>query len=753
MAPEPIGGPPKDLPRVIGGYRVLRELGRGRLGLLLHARRRASSEDVALRVIRTEWSCLPVYVSRLIRNAHAAAQVEHPNLVPILDLGEAQRRFFVSTGFIHGQTLAERVVSQGPFIPREAVAIALQTARGLRTAHAQGLSHGDVSPTTIFLDRDGRIRLAELGLTRTPASVASEEAREKTGPITLATIPGELNLEGVRADLKGLGKTLAFLLTGQPGNTDATSLIGRGVPVNLVELVRSLIESRTGSGFSDVGQAVAAFEKYLNAKSVGGTTPREEDALILQESLKAFQGSPTALIRERVVTASVATCSSLILLALIAKLPLIAGSLLGLGLMTVLARFCIKGVTGRDSLFPDVRTLIFESRGADLAIVAAGLSLFVVALVVLHLQWAWLCLGILAVVMAVGLHHFCDLPIETERKGAIEEGQSLVRDLRRKGVAEEAIRSFIRGASGEEWGPFFEALFGEEARRAAWTVFDRKMFMRLKHPVFTIRSLVASWIQGRLNNRRRERDAAFFQYVEEQGLVAEGVNLLTARRKSRRIAAAMVAVTSEHRDALKAATKGANEPAADRPSVAFAVKQAVEAPEEVLVEHEQGPIRPDRSVLISLLTGPRTRFLLGSLILAGFLLWVHQNGIISGDQIKDVAVKAIESEDLLKSVRDARIDVRIPGRVKALDVPLAPRVVTGAFNGFHSGVAGLILMISSFFRGSRVGYFAFPGAAVSLLGPSLGLTALGPFDPSTASMAAGAAIASLGIFFGKTEEE
>ena len=742
MAPEPPNQLPKDLPRIIGGYRVLRELGRGRLGPLLLARRLTSGRVRALRVVRGEWSCLPVYVSRLIRDAHAAAQVVHPNLVPIADLGEAQSRVYIDTDFVYGDTLAKKVESEGAFTPRDAVATLLQAARALRAAHAHGLSHGEVSPTTIFIDDDGRTRLAELGLTKTPSIVTTQEAREKTGPIELAAAnPGALNLEGVRADLKGLGKTLAFLLTGKTGNVDPTSLISQGVPANFVELVRSLVDSKTGSGYQDMGQVVAAFEKIANARSVGGTTPREEDGQILRESLVSFRGFPTAKLRFQIVAACSAGCALLVLLGILAKMPLFAGSFLGLGLMTALAYFIVKGVTGRDSLFPDVRRLVLESRGADIAIVASVIVLLFVALYALNLQWAWLCFGILAVVLAVAFHHFGDLPVEAERMAGVEEARTLVKEMRKRGVAEDTIQSFVKSTAGEDWGAFFQEIFGEDARFALIDVDDLHMFKLWKQPAFAFRTLAASWVRARLDARKRERDTLFFQAIEERGLVAEGVNLLTARRKAKRIGEAMVAVTAEHRDLLHAASRGDQSTIADRPSVAFAVKQAVEAPEEVLVERERGLIGPDRSMILNLLTGPRTRFLLGAAILGGFLLWVHQNEIVSSEQIKDVAVKTMESNDPLKAMKNAQIDVKVPVKTKPLELGFLPRFISESFNGFHAGIAGLILVVSAFVWGSRVGFFAIPGALVTL------------FLSSTFGLIVGASVASLGLFFGTTDED
>jgi serine/threonine-protein kinase len=117
---------------VIGGYRMLRELGGNRLGPVLLARHRATGRVVALTVLRPEWACLPRFVARLARDAFAAAQVEHPNLARLVDFGEAQGRFYLAAEFLDGTTLAERMRQQGPLPPRAAVAHILQAARGLR---------------------------------------------------------------------------------------------------------------------------------------------------------------------------------------------------------------------------------------------------------------------------------------------------------------------------------------------------------------------------------------------------------------------------------------------------------------------------------------------------------------------------------------------------------------------------------------------------------------------------------------------
>ncbi len=741
MLSESAVGLPKDLPRVIGGYRLIRELSRGPLGPVVLARHRATGRPVALTVLRPEWACLPKYVARLSRDAFAAAQVGHPNLVRLLEIGEAQGRVFFASEYADGMTLADRVIRQKALPAREAVAHVLQAARGLMFAHGHGLAHGDVTPENLLLDDGGTTRVAGLGLVKTPQSVEAEEARAAIAPIPVG-LPAQAEAAGApfRDDIRGLGRSLEHLLTGQPAGGDGPEgLLARGVPANLVELVRGLTEARPGAGYDDLTRVVPALERFLNARRPE-TTPREEHTRVLTECVAAFRASPAARLRARVLPGAGAACGVLVFLALLARSPVLAGSFLGLGLMTALASFVIGGVTRGGDLFVKVRALVMESRGGDWLIGLAVAVLLVTTLVVLGLHLAWLAFGVVALSLAAAVHFVLDRKVEAERRGAVEEASALLKGLRLQGVSEESLRRFVRSTAGGRWEEFFEALFGSDARRAAREPSERGWRGLARAPHLVVRDGITGWVEARQGARRVDRERSLLQAIEERGLVAEGVNLLTARRKARRIAEAMVAVSRETRAAADAEA---------RPTVADAVRQASEAPEAVLLDHEGGLVGPDSSWIRELLLGARTRFLLGSALVAGCLLWVHQNGVISGAQIKDVAARAIEAPDPLRTLRDARIDVRVPGRTAPLDVPFLPRAVTRLVRGFHAGAAGLILILSAMMRGSRVGDFAVPGAAIALLGPAWGVARLGPLDAPSACIVLGVGVACLAFVFGR----
>lgn len=750
MASAPGSGPPKGLPRAIGGYRVLRELGQNQLGPVVLACHQATGHLVALTVLKPEWGCLAVFVARLVRDAFAAAQVAHSNLVQLIDLGEARGRFYFVTEIVDGPVLAEQVGQQGPLPPRDAVVPILQAARGLMFVHAQGLSHGDLRPESLVVNSAGVTKVAGLGLVKTPVSVAADEARASKGPVPLGDRWVDAARAAAQADLRGLGRTLHYLLTGSVpvGGESATivaRLINRRVPADLAEIVGKLLDVRPGFGYADLSQAVAALENFLSTQRPGSTTPGKEHTQTLMESLAAFHAAPAARFRRLVIQGGATAWALIVVISVIARQPRVVAGVLGLGLMTLLAYFVVRGMARRTELFVKVRGLVLESRGNWLIGIAV-LALVVMSLVVLHLHWAYLGFAILGVVVALALHFEVDRRVEAERRWAIDEAQRLLKVLRLQGVGEETLRRFVRATAGDEWEEFFEALFGSEAMRSAREPTDLGFQGLIRRRSLPWRDWVTSWVNGRQETRWLARMQLLLRSIEERGLIAEGVNLLTARRKAPRIAEAMVAVAAE----IHAGAKPGAEPAGQT-SIARAVHEAVEAPEHILVEREHGLIQPERSWLWELLVGPQTRFLFGAALVVGCLLWVDQNGIVSRAQIKEAAARAAEHPDPLQALRNTRIDVRVPARTQPLKLAFLPRPLANLFQGWGAGAAGLILILSALIPGVRMALFAIPGAAIALIGPRVGVPSIGSLDSVMTSMAIGAGVALLGVVFGRSQ--
>src|SRR5262249_44622738 len=159
---------------ILGGYHILRELGRGSMGAVYLAREISLSRDVALKVMKPQWAANPTFVARFTREAYAAAQLTHENVVQSYDFGQGNGRTYFSVEFVEGQTLGGLLRQTERLDALEAVAYVLQAARGLKCAHDQSMVHRDVKPDNLLLNRHGVVKVAELGLVKTPESAEAD---------------------------------------------------------------------------------------------------------------------------------------------------------------------------------------------------------------------------------------------------------------------------------------------------------------------------------------------------------------------------------------------------------------------------------------------------------------------------------------------------------------------------------------------------------------------------------------------------
>ena len=199
----------------VGHYRLISSLGSGGMGMVYRAHDTRLDREVALKFLPPHLSAQPEARERLLVEARAAAALEHPNICSIHEIGEtSDGRPFIAMACYEGETLKERL-ARGPVPPAEAVAIAVQVARGLRAAHAHGIVHRDVKPANVILGTDGMVRLLDFGL----AKIADVTL---TGPgVTPGTVaymsPEQARGDSVdhQTDLWSLGVVLYEMLTGE----------------------------------------------------------------------------------------------------------------------------------------------------------------------------------------------------------------------------------------------------------------------------------------------------------------------------------------------------------------------------------------------------------------------------------------------------------------------------------------------------------------------------------------------------------
>jgi tetratricopeptide (TPR) repeat protein/tRNA A-37 threonylcarbamoyl transferase component Bud32 len=202
----------------IGHYRILKELGQGGMGAVFLAQDEALGRRVALKVLRRPPSPESDDGERFRREGRALAKVAHPNVTAVLEAGEAQGTSYLALELVEGGDLARRIKEGGRLPWRTAARYASEVADGLEAIHAAGLVHRDLKPANVLLDRSGRVKLTDFGLSR-DAGVTRDLTRTGTVVGTLEYLsPEQANAEEKlddRSDLYSLGVVLYEMLTGE----------------------------------------------------------------------------------------------------------------------------------------------------------------------------------------------------------------------------------------------------------------------------------------------------------------------------------------------------------------------------------------------------------------------------------------------------------------------------------------------------------------------------------------------------------
>jgi predicted Ser/Thr protein kinase len=295
--------------QVLGRCRLVRKLGEGGMGVVWLARHETLDKDVAVKILPATFAADPEAVQRFLREARAAARIDHPNVVPVLDAGSADGVHYIVMAYVEGTDLQKVLARRGRLDVGDALAIAKKVAQALGAAHRLGLVHRDIKPSNILVTRQGRVMVTDFGLAREIGAGATVTATDEILGTPQFLSPEQARGERIdgRSDLYSLGATLYAFLAGRPpyGRGSAVSIalkhadpkerpeplrsIVPDVPAEVEGLVEKLMAKRPEDRFQTADEVVAAVDRIK--RGGGGTlvtvtedkvlTPRRRRRLLL----------------------------------------------------------------------------------------------------------------------------------------------------------------------------------------------------------------------------------------------------------------------------------------------------------------------------------------------------------------------------------------------------------------------------------------------------------------------------------------
>src|SRR5262245_9522616 len=272
----------------LGNYQILEEIGRGGMGVIYRARQRHSRRIVALKRILSYHADSQDTLMRFRREAQAAANLDHPNILPIYEVSESDEGLpFFSMKLASGGSLLEAAPALRSE-PRRAVTLMVKVARAVQYAHEQGILHRDLKPGNILLDGRGEAMVSDFGLAKwleptgrltrtpsvfgTPGYIAPEQVNGSGGKLTAA------------ADIYSLGAVLFDLLTGQPPFTGEHALktiqqatekpapklrtLAPALDRDLETICAKCLERDPRARYRSAGELADDLERWLHGRSI-----------------------------------------------------------------------------------------------------------------------------------------------------------------------------------------------------------------------------------------------------------------------------------------------------------------------------------------------------------------------------------------------------------------------------------------------------------------------------------------------------
>ncbi|MGP8008636.1 MAG: protein kinase domain-containing protein, partial [Acidimicrobiales bacterium] len=285
---------PVDDPRLYSNrYQVTHLIARGGMAMVYRAQDTLLNRAVALKILYPELSADPAFVERFRREAQAAANLSHPNIVPVFDWGEDNGTYFIVMELVDGTSLAEMLRGGTTITPSRSAQIVAQVAAALGYAHRSGVVHRDVKPGNILITKDGQVKVTDFGIAQ---AVSSEDHLAEAGSVMgTATYFSPEQAGGVavdgRSDVYALGVVLYEMLVGRPpfiGDTPVAiayqhvqetpprpRALNPEIPVALEAIVLQAMAKLPAERYQNADDLRADLERFLRNQTVLATPPSE----------------------------------------------------------------------------------------------------------------------------------------------------------------------------------------------------------------------------------------------------------------------------------------------------------------------------------------------------------------------------------------------------------------------------------------------------------------------------------------------
>jgi tetratricopeptide (TPR) repeat protein/tRNA A-37 threonylcarbamoyl transferase component Bud32 len=236
-------------PRTFGDYELLAEIARGGMGVVYKARHKGLNRLVAVKMILAGNLANEEAVRRFHAEAEAAAQLRHPGIVAVYEVGDRAGQHFFSMEYVEGQSLAA-IARDNPFVPEAAARVMLSIVEAIQYAHAQGVLHRDLKPSNVLIDVDGRPRVTDFGLAKRMNADSATLTHTDDVIGTPSYMPpeqaaGKVRELGPTSDVYSLGAMLYELLAGRPPFRASTRLDTLHQVLELEPIAPRVLNART----------------------------------------------------------------------------------------------------------------------------------------------------------------------------------------------------------------------------------------------------------------------------------------------------------------------------------------------------------------------------------------------------------------------------------------------------------------------------------------------------------------------------